>query len=58
MEDQSETKKRKLADSNEIIKKTKDVHSCDQCEYAATTHMNLKHHKQSKHEGIRKPLIM
>ena len=39
--------KRKRLDS-------KDVYSCDQCEYTGSR-AALKHHKESKHDGIRYP---
>ena len=34
---------------------SKDVHSCDQCDYSAYNTSNLKVHNKSKHEGIRYP---
>ena len=33
---------------------TEDVRSCDQCEYSGSRQA-LRHHKKSKHEGIRYP---
>ena len=32
---------------------SKSEHPCDQCDFAATTAGNLKHHKESVHDGVR-----
>ena len=29
------------------------IYLCDQCDYAATTSINLKQHRESKHEGVK-----
>ena len=33
----------------------KKTHSCNKCEYSATTARSLKHHIESKHERVRYP---
>ena len=54
MDDTSANKKRKIDGDSEVNAKTKNVYSCDQCEYTGSR-TALHKHKQSKREGIRYP---